>query len=134
MSPLAPLYRLADRIRYRIHGNLGKHGEDLAHRHLRRAGYTIVARNWRPPGGGGEIDLVAWKGETLVFVEVKTRAADALNAPERAITPDKIEFLRRTARNYIRRSDADPDKARFDVISITGDALEHFEEAFPFAP
>ncbi len=133
MNLLAPLYTLADRIRYRIHGNLGRHGEDLAHRYLRRNGYTVVARNWRPPGGGGEIDLVAWKGGTLVFIEVKTRATDSPSAPERAIDPDKVIALRRTARSYVRRADADPSKVRFDVAAISGEVIEYFEDAFPFS-
>ncbi len=63
MNPLAPLYRLADRLRYRQHGDIGRHGEDLAHRYLRAQGFTVVARNWRPPQGGGEIDIMAWEGD-----------------------------------------------------------------------
>src|SRR6266568_8811233 len=85
LNPLAPVYRMADGLRYLRHGNIGLRGEDLAHRYLRRNGFMVVARNWRPPQGGGEIDIVAWEGDWLVFVEVKTRAADSLNAPERAI-------------------------------------------------
>src|SRR6185312_14404164 len=75
LNPLEPLYRLADRLRFRRHGNAGRHGEDLAHRYLRSQGMLVVARNWRPPQGGGEIDLIAREGETLVFVEVKWRAS-----------------------------------------------------------
>ena len=93
----------------------------------------MVARNWRPPHGGGEIDIIAWQGPTLVFVEVKTRAANAPSAPERAVDPEKINFLRRTARNYVRRTDADPANVRFDVIAITGASLEYIEDAFPFS-
>ena len=96
---MAPLYRIADGLRYRRHGDLGQHGEDLAHRYLRRNGFTVVARNWRPPQGGGEIDIVAGEGDWLVFVEVKTRAADSLSAPERAIDSDKMIALRRAARD-----------------------------------
>ena len=127
---MAPLYRIADALRYRRHGNLGKHGEDLAHRYLRRNGFTVVARNWRPPQGGGEIDIVAWDGEWLVFVEVKTRAADSLSAPERAIDDEKMIALRRAARDYIRRSGAEESQVRFDAISITGRKLEYLRDAF----
>ncbi len=130
MNPLAPLYRIADGLRYRRHRNLGQHGEDLAHRYLRRHGFTVVARNWRPPQGGGEIDIVAWEGEWLVFVEVKTRAADSLSAPERAIDSEKMIALRRAARDYIRRSGAEESQVRFDAISITGRELEHLRDAF----
>jgi putative endonuclease len=59
LNLLAPLYRLADRVRYSRHADLGRRGEDLAHRYLRGQGYTVVARNWRPPQGGGELDLIA---------------------------------------------------------------------------
>lgn len=98
MNPLAPLYRIADWLRQRKQGNTGRHGEDLAHRHLRAKGFTVVARNWRPPQGGGEIDIVAWEGEWLVFVEVKTRASGEWSVPERDIDTRKIYSLRRAAR------------------------------------
>jgi putative endonuclease len=130
LNPLAPLYRIADACRYRKHGNLGQRGEDFAHRHLRRNGFTVVARNWRPPQGGGEIDIVAWEGDALVFVEVKTRASGEWNAPERDIDAEKINALRRAARDYVRRSGADESRVRFDAIAITGDKLEHLRDAF----
>ncbi len=146
MNLLAPLYRLADLLRYRRDRNLGKRGEDLAHRYLRKQGFVIAARNWRPPQGGGEIDIVAWdsgaagdKGavrdktpeeKSLVFVEVKTRATGEWSAPERAINAEKIQALRRTARDYIRRSGADPAMVRFDAISISSGRIEHLRDVF----
>jgi len=130
LNLLSPLYRLADSLRYQKHRKLGTRGEDTAHRFLRAQGYTVVARNWRPPQGGGEIDLVAWQSRNLVFVEVKTRATGQWSAPERAIDPDKIRTLQRAARDYIRRSGADPSQVRFDTIAIAGDHLEHFQDAF----
>jgi len=135
LNPLGPLYRLADRLRYRRHADTGKRGEDLAHRYLRRLGLLVVARNWRPPQGGGEIDLIACEpstsGDTLVFVEVKTRTSGECNAPERDVDADKVFALRRAARDYVRRAHADPGRVRFDVIAITGEELEHFRDAFP---
>jgi putative endonuclease len=128
---LAPLYRFADRLRYRKHGNVGRRGEDRAHRFLRGLGYTVVARNWRPPQGGGEIDLVAWDGDALVFVEVKSRVSGEFSAPERDIDQGKVDALRRAARDYVRRAGAEDREARFDVIAITGDRVEHLREAFP---
>lgn len=130
MNLLAPLYRFGDRLR-RNRVSEGERGEDLAHRYLRRQGYVVTARQWRPPQGGGEIDIVALEegSGTLVFVEVKTRAAGSLSAPERAIDPDKVQALRRSARDYVRRAGADPDKVRFDVVAITGEKLEHFRDA-----
>jgi hypothetical protein len=75
------LYRLADRARDRARRGQwnadlasGRRGEDLAHRFLRKLGFTVIARNYRPHSGGGEIDIVAREKEQLVFVEVKTRA------------------------------------------------------------
>jgi putative endonuclease len=127
----APLYRFADSLR-RPHLTTGQQGEDRAHRWLRRHGFIVVARNWRPPQGGGEIDIVAWERDVLVFVEVKTRLS-AVSAPERAVDDDKMRALRRAARDYIRRSaniDTDNPKIRFDVVTVTPDRLEHLREAF----
>src|SRR5450432_3006906 len=59
-------------------------GEDLAHRFLRRQGYTVVARNYRSGSGAGEIDIVAFDKQDLVFIEVKTRASDEFGSPDRA--------------------------------------------------
>ncbi len=127
---MAPLYRIADGLRYRKERNFGRRGEDLAHRYLRRNGFTVVARNWRPPQGGGELDIVAWEGETLVFVEVKSRTSGEWSAPERDIDAEKISALRRAARDYVRRSGADESRTRFDAVSITGDAITHLRDAF----
>lgn len=132
MNLLAPLYRFADLLRYRNHRNTGRRGEDLAHRYLRRRGFVITARNWRPPQGGGEIDIVARDGEYLVFVEVKTRTSDKWNAPERDINDDKMRALRRAARDYVRRAGADPAMVRFDVIAIAGGTLDYLADAFRF--
>ena len=130
MNLLAPLNRFADRLRYRKHRNLGQLGEDLAHRYIRQLGIIVSARNYRPPQGGGEIDLVAWDGAVLVFVEVKTRSSGEISAPERAIDPDKIRALRRTALDYVRRSGAGEPEVRFDVIAIADGSLEHFRDVF----
>jgi len=114
---------------------MGKRGEDLAHRYLLRQGLLVVARNWRPPQGGGEIDLIACErdpaGDTLVFIEVKSRESYEWNAPERDVNADKIVALRRAARDYVRRAHADPGRIRFDVIAITGGRIEHLRDAFP---
>jgi putative endonuclease len=130
LNPLALLYRLADRLRHRRLGDTGRRGEDMAHRHLRARGFTVVARNWRPPQGGGEIDIVAWEGDWLVFVEVKTRTSAEWSAPERAIDQEKIQALRRAARDYMRRANADASRVRFDAISITDRKIDHLREVF----
>jgi putative endonuclease len=92
-----------------------------------------VARNWRPPQGGGEIDIIAWEGDWLVFVEVKTRASAGGSAPERDIDIEKIHAVRRAARDYIRRANADELRVRFDAISVTGRAIDHLRAAFAAA-
>ncbi len=130
MNLLAPLSRFADYLRFRRHRDIGRRGEDITHRHLRRQGFIVAARNWRPPQGGGEIDLIVWEQDHLVFVEVKSRATAGGSAPERDIDPEKIRALRRAARDYLRRSGADAEKARFDVVAITGSAVEHLRNAF----
>ena len=99
----------------------GRRGEDLAHRFLQRQGYTVVARNFRPPSGSGEIDLVAWDGPTLVFVEVKTRASEEFGAPDRAVDGEKEKRLLRAARSYAHRAGVEMELARFDIVSVVLD-------------
>jgi putative endonuclease len=116
---LGLLYRAADAVRRRTSaGDNGRVGEDLAHRYLRRRGCTIIARNYRPRSGMGEIDLVAWHGVTLAFIEVKTRASGDFGAPETAVDSEKRGRLIRAARDYARRASVDWDRTRFDVVSI----------------
>ena len=128
------LYRAADALRRRsLHGDHGRLGEDLAHRYLRSQGCTVVARNYRTPSGSGEIDIVAWHDETLVFIEVKTRATAAFGEPDRAVDSEKRDHLRRAARDYLRRTEVDWHRARFDVVSIVLDRqvkIEWFKDAF----
>jgi len=114
------LYRAADALRRRrLGGNTGRIGEDLAHRFLRRHGCTVVARNYRTRSGMGEIDLVVRQGDTLVFVEVKTRATNDFGQPDRAVDEEKRTRVRRAARDYARRAGADWDKTRIDLVNVT---------------
>ena len=116
---IGPIYRMADAVRrHWLKDNHGRVGEDLAHRHLRRRGCTIVARNYQPRSGGGEIDLVAWHGGNLVFVEVKTRASAEFGEPERAVDAEKQEHVRRAARDYARRAGVEWERVRFDIVSV----------------
>jgi putative endonuclease len=113
------LYRAADALRRRsIATDHGRVGEDLAHRYLRTHGCTIVARNYRPRSGGGEIDLVAWHGGKLIFVEVKTRASEEFGTPDRAVDAEKRASLQLAARDYARRADVPWQKTRFDIVSV----------------
>jgi putative endonuclease len=122
---IAWLYRIGDRLRHRarraslpLGAVNGRLGEDLAHRLLRKHGFTIVARNYRPPSGGGEIDLIAYDGGRLVFVEVKTRASTDFGAPEDAVDQEKQIFIERAARDYARRREVDWNAVRFDVVNV----------------
>jgi putative endonuclease len=138
---ISVLYRLADaaRDRRRARGATpeqahGRRGEDLAHRFLRRQGLTIVARNYRPLAGSGELDIVAWERDTLVFVEVKARSSAEFGSPDRAVGRDKEKYLRRAAGDYLRRSGAAWEQARFDILNIIltePPEIEWIKDAFP---
>src|SRR5262245_22195398 len=109
---LSRLYRFADVLRDHARRNrmtpdhaLGRRGEDLAQRFLQGAGMIIVDRNYRMASGAGEVDLVAWDANRLVFVEVKCRMTDEYGAPDRAIGEGKRASLLRAAREYSRRAE-----------------------------
>ena len=128
------LYRLADRLRDRARRRqwtadqaTGRRGEDLAHRHLRAQGYTVIARNYRTPTGSGEIDVIARHGETLVFVEVKARQTAEFGTPDRAVDEEKRRRLMRAARDYAHRTDTPWDRVRFDIVSVlfSPPSIEH---------
>jgi putative endonuclease len=113
------LYRAADRIRRRRYAtDSGRVGEDVAHRYLQSHGCTVVARNYRARSGKGEIDLVAWDGGTLAFVEVKTRASADYGEPEEAVDQEKRDQLRHSAFEYARRAEIAWKDTRFDIVSI----------------
>jgi Holliday junction resolvase-like predicted endonuclease len=80
------------------HLELGRRGEEAAFFYLRRRGYTVVARDWCSGKAPGDLDLVAWEGTTLCFVEVKTRTSRNVATAESAVDSDKTRVLRRLAR------------------------------------
>src|ERR1035438_7194925 len=101
------LYRAADRIRRRRYAeNHGRIGEDMAHRFLHAHGCIVVARNYRTLSGSGEIDMVAWDGGKLAFIEVKTRASEAFGPPESAVDAEKRERVERAGRGDARRAES----------------------------
>ena len=114
----------------------GIQGEDAAFFFLRRKEYTVVARRWTSGGRPGDIDLIAWDGPTLCFVEVKTRTAQDMTPAEAAVDRHKRHTLRRLATQYIRQlPTAERPPVRFDVISVylvpgTPTEFVHFENAF----
>jgi putative endonuclease len=96
----------------------GRRGEDLAHRFLRRQGFTIVARNYRLSSGSAEADLIGWQGGELVFVEVKTRRSAEFGPPDRAVGEEKRTHVRRAAREYARKTNTPMDRVRFDLVNV----------------
>lgn len=139
------------------HLALGRKGEETAAIHLVRKGWTVLSRNWRPegPARGLELDIVARDGDTLVFVEVKTRSASvapgikgavpadtppvagpqaALSVPAHtALTRQKQTRLVKAASRYLTARDAWRLPCRFDLICIEygsrgAPSLEHFTD------
>ncbi len=114
----------------------GIEGENAALFHLRRKSYTVVARRWSPGDLAGDVDLIAWQGTTLCFIEVKTRTARDAAPAEIAVDAEKRGLLRRLARAYVAQLPQQTAPAvRFDVLSVylvPGQKKEfvHFENAF----
>ena len=94
---------------------MGDRGENLAASHLRKQGYKIITRNFR--SDAGEIDIVAKDGNTIVFVEVKTRSYSD-PAPEDQVNEVKQHKLTRVAKRYLSRYGVPQPPARFDVVAI----------------
>jgi putative endonuclease len=111
---------------------LGKTGEDLACGELERRGYAIIARRYRCRGG--ELDIVARDGPTLVFVEVKARDSHAFGDAAEAVTWQKRQRIVRLASEYVMRHHLNESRCRFDVVSIQFDegrpVIEVFQDAF----
>jgi len=95
---------------------LGKEGEDIAVRFLKKNKYKILEKNFRTPLG--EIDIIARDGDTLVFVEVKTRENPLFGEPFESVNYHKKRKLIKVASLYLKRL-RDIPPCRFDVISIT---------------
>ncbi len=96
---------------------LGKLGERHAVRFLSKAGFAIVARNYRTPLG--EIDIVARDGETLAFIEVKTRSSKAFGLPQEAVDRRKQRQLIRAAQVFLKAHGELDVPCRFDVVAVT---------------
>ena len=114
--------------------SLDQRGEHAAARHLKRQGYKIIAQRLRL--GGGELDIVAVDGRTVVFVEVKTRASHDKGHPAEAVDEAKQRQLCRLGLIYLKRHGLLDHSARFDVVAITWPegvirpTIEHYRSAF----
>ncbi len=95
---------------------IGRLGEKLALRHLKKRGYRILDRNFRCRRG--EIDIVAEQKDYLVFVEVRTKTTVAFGTPEESITQTKKDHLVAAALTYISEHPKLPPLWRIDVVAI----------------
>jgi len=119
------------------HLHTGRSGEEAAYFHLRENGYVIIARNYRSPRSRSELDLVGWDGDTLCFIEVKTRTTRNIMPAEAAVDAEKQRDLSRVAREFLRKIKGDP-PFRFDIVSVYLEAglqndIELFKDAFTIA-
>lgn len=96
---------------------VGSAGEEEAVSFLRQQGYRILERNFRLRGG--EVDIIAQDGETIVFVEVKTRRSLSFGPPELSVTQAKQRRIITAARWWLQRHALENSPARFDVVAIT---------------
>lgn len=115
------------------HLRTGRQGEALAEQHLKARGMRVLERNYRTPHG--ELDLVCRAGDTLVFVEVKTRKAGSRAAPHQALTAAKRARLVRAAAQYLSATGGWDAPCRFDLVEVVApgapdQAVRHIENAF----
>jgi putative endonuclease len=99
----------------------GVRGETFAYWYLQKLGYVFVARNYTPRGGAkGEVDLIGYDGDTLAFVEVRTRTVGVqLTAlPELSVTAEKQHVVARTAQRFLAERHVKDIPLRFDVLAI----------------
>ncbi len=118
------------------HQQTGRRGEEAAYFYLRQLGYIVVARNFRSPRRRGELDLIAWDGDVLCFVEVKSRTTRDVKPAHLAVDRDKQHELIAMAHEYLHHFPCKP-AWRFDVLSVyfeepgTAPSMELFRNAFP---
>lgn len=112
---LPSLYR--SRANTPKHLQTGSEGEEAGLFFLRREGLTVIAHGWQSERAPGDLDLVAWEGDVLSIVEVKTRSTRGMAAAEAAVDGAKRRSLRRLARHYLRQF-PEGTLVRFDVLSI----------------
>jgi putative endonuclease len=111
---------------------LGKKGEEMALRFLKKNGYRIYARNYVCKMG--EVDIIAKEKDTLVFIEVKTRTSTVFGPPQLAVNSAKQMQLSKVALYFLKEKGLEDVKARFDVVAILlgpgGPEIELIRDAF----
>ena len=119
----------------------GRDGETIAAAFLAMRGATIVHRNWRSSlkGVRGEIDIIAQFGDTICFVEVKTRASSSHGEPQEAVTPAKQRQICRLATAFTMEFEPTEATIRFDIVEVwlapdkqSKPRVAWLENAFPF--
>ena len=115
---------------------VGSRGEELAAAFLVGNGFELIERNFRCKGG--EVDIVAKDGTTLVFIEVKSRTTLSYGVPQLAVTPFKQRQISKAALTWLARNHRHDSPARFDVIAILlgrdyQHKIEHIKNAFELA-
>ncbi len=106
----------------------GRKGERIACMLLMKQGFDILARRYR--GRSGELDIIAYEGETLVFIEVKTRSTADFGEPWQFVDWRKQQILRRAADDFIADHDLGRYAYRFDIVSVLGNEATLFRNAF----
>ena len=105
---------------------LGKKGEELALRFLKKKGYQIIEKNYACKMG--EMDIIAKEKDTLAFIEVKTRTSTTFGPPQLAVNSTKQRQLSKVALNFLKEKQLEDVKARFDVVAILfGPKVEKIE-------
>ena len=107
--------------------SLGDLGEKQARRYLRRNGWKILEKNFKNPFG--EVDVIAVKGGTVAFIEVKTRLSDGFGTPAEAVSEERKRRYISAAKYYFAGRATDC-TVRFDIIEIFRGQLNHIENAF----
>jgi putative endonuclease len=109
--------------------DIGTLGEAVAEQFLRSRGYLILERQFH--SRYGEIDVIAKKDNTIIFVEVKAYKVGSLTSPYYAVSKTKQVKIKKTANYYLMKKGRKDDGARFDVVIVeAGGVKDHFEGAF----
>ncbi len=97
--------------------DLGKRGEEIAFKKIKKLGYKCIERNYRCPLG--EIDLIARHKDCLVFIEIKTRKGRDTGYAKEAINPRKKRQISKSALYYMKENNCCDTRSRFDVVAIS---------------
>ena len=120
------------------HLAIGIEGEDAVLFYLQRKGYTVVARRWSSGDVPGDVDLIAWNGPMLCFIEVKTRTREDFGRPFAAVDREKRKRISRGALAWLRMLENPDILFRFDVVEVivaedTQPRVELIKNAFPLS-